>query len=353
MTTTNDVLHLIQLYGDRIPLQGEMHDHGATGGTSDGKRPLSHWVGALEALDMDFAAILDHKQVRHMYLPEWNDALFLCGSEPGTNISDSKAVKKGMHYNLLTPSAAALEELLSEFPEYQFEGGSEGHFIYPRFTTERFGELIDALKAKGGFFVHPHPSSVMQSDDPLDYWFRDETGLEVFYAGIDNRETRENYEIWTGLLARDKRVWAIAGGDGHAVCSDRALTTLYCEEKTNASILTHLREGDFTCGPVGMRMCVGDTRMGSMCSFLKNRLVLSVGDFHRSVIRMENQYRVDILSDEGVEMSRAITPTETAFFALPTANKKFYRAEVWDVTRNLRIGIGNPIWNTDRMEAAE
>ena len=34
------------------------------------------------------------------------------------------------------------------------------------------------------------------------------------------------------------------------------------------------------------------------------------------------------------------------YFAIDVdENVKFYRAEVFDETRNLRIAIGNPIWN--------
>ena len=43
-----------------------------------------------------------------------------------------------------------LEKLLLEFPQYEFEGGIEGHFKYPKFTRESFGELIDAVRAHGG-----------------------------------------------------------------------------------------------------------------------------------------------------------------------------------------------------------
>ena len=64
--TEQDILYLEELYQNRNPYHGELHDHALTGGTSDGKRNLDHWKGAMEAYRMDFAAILDHKQVRHM-----------------------------------------------------------------------------------------------------------------------------------------------------------------------------------------------------------------------------------------------------------------------------------------------
>lgn len=340
-----DLSLLDALYKDRTPYFGELHDHANTGGTSDGKRNLDHWKGALEALRMDFAAILDHKQVRHMYLPEWEDGLFICGTEPGTKITDSKAEDPHIHYNMIFDSPAPLEALLSEFPEFEFEGGREGHFRYPTFTTERFGELIDAVKAHGGFFVHPHPKQLMKSEDPLDYWFRDETGIEVFYGNMANKHTENNYALWVKLLALGKRVWASAGGDGHKCCADTALTAILSEEYTNAAFLPHLRRGDFVCGSVAIKMCVNDTPMGGAASFEGGRLVLEIGKFHRSVRNPEHRYRVDLLSDEGLVFSEEISCEEPSCFAIDTENVKFYRAEVFDVTRNLRIAIGNPIWS--------
>lgn len=354
MTASNEeILHLNDLYANRVAFHGELHDHANTGGTSDGERPLSHWTGALEALKMDFAAILDHKQVRHMYLPEWEDGLFLCGTEPGTDIVDSQATFQETHYNMLFENPRILEELLTEFPEYEFTGGPEGHFVYPNFTRERFCQLIDAVKAKGGLFVIPHPKQCMKSEYPMDYWYRDWTGLEVFYRDYrDIRPGKEytaaNYALWTTLLSMGKRIWACAGGDGHKVCSDKALTTLYAEKRTNASMIKPLRVGDFTCGAVGVRMCIGDTVCGGETSLAGKRLIVSVGDFHESVYIKEHTYRVDILDDKGVVASRSLTWEECAnpvYMALDTQNVDFYRVEVFDTTSGYRIAIGNPIWN--------
>lgn len=351
--TSFDIEKLESLYANRRVFHGELHDHANTGGTSDGGRTLSHWTGALEGLKMDFAAILDHKQVRHMYLPEWEDGLFLCGTEPGTDILDSQATYKETHYNMLFENPKILEELLAEFPEYEFTGGPEGHFIYPNFTRERFCQLIDAVKAKGGLFVIPHPKQCMKSDYPMDYWYRDWTGLEVFYKDYrDPRPGKEytaaNYALWTTLLAMGKRIWACSGGDWHNVCSDKALTTLYAEQRTNASMIKPLRVGDFTCGGVGIRMCIGDTVCGGECQIENQRLVVSVGDLHESLLIKGHTYRVDILDDRGVVQSKELMYNDLAkpvYLAIDTHAADFYRVEVFDTTSQYRIAIGNPIWN--------
>ena len=333
------------LYAGTGVYHGELHDHANTGGTSDGYYPLSHWVERMKQLKMDFAAILDHRQVRHMYQPEWKDGLFIAGTEPGTEISDSKAKIKSMHYNILLPDRDELEKLLLEFPEYRFTGGVEGHFVYPSFTTERFGQLIDAIKAHGGFFVHPHPKQVMWSDDPCDYWFRDETGIEVFYVSPDSKHTQENYPLWVDLLAAGKRVWACAGGDEHKEAHDKALTTIYAQEQSSRGFLQHLRVGDFTCGAVGVRMCIGQTKTGGKCAFGDQRLIFCIGDFHNSVKDLSHRYRVELLDEQGTVMSASIPCDETSWFSLQAQDCAFYRVEVFDETKNLRIAVGNPIWN--------
>ena len=64
--------NLLRHYEGRRVFHGEMHDHSASGGTSDGKCPLSTWRTEMARLKMDFAAILDHRQVRHMYHIRWH-----------------------------------------------------------------------------------------------------------------------------------------------------------------------------------------------------------------------------------------------------------------------------------------
>ena len=343
-----DLNRLLKLYEGCTVYHGEMHDHSNSGGTSDGKRTLSYWREAMERLEIDFAAILDHRQVRHMYEPEWEDGLFVAGTEPGTCITDSRVAVRDMHYLILVPHRDIVAQILDKFPEYEFSGGTEGHFVYPTFTRERFGELIDTIKSHGGFFVHPHPKLIMKSEDPCEYWFRDETGIEVFYRHMESEYTEETYQLWVELLKTGKRVWACAACDEHCEPSVGALTTIYGEEKSSASYLSHLRRGDFTCGPVGIRMCIGETPTGGICSFGNQELIVAIGDFHPSVQNTEHQYRVDIFADENIVYKLPIDCNKMNVVKLPVENVKYYRAEVIDETRGLRIAIGNPIWNSQK-----
>jgi hypothetical protein len=337
---------LLRHYENMRVYHGELHDHSASGGTSDGRTTLEEWTQQLQELQMDFAAILDHRQVRHMYLPAWKDGLFIAGTEPGTFISDCIAESNEMHYLIFMPNRDKVAEFLEKFPEYQFTGGTEGHFVYPQFTRERFGQLIDTIFEMGGFYTHPHPRQYMTSNDPCDYWFRDYTGIEVFYMGMESEKTRMNYELWTQLLSLGKRVYACAGGDWHRKAGNTSLTTLYAAEKSSAGFVAQLRKGDFTCGSVSVRMCMGDTLCGGSCVFDGQTLTVCTSDFHESVQDNTHRYRVDILDERGVVKSEEISCEQPTFVSVPVrSDARFYRAEVFDVSRNLRIAVGNPIWN--------
>lgn len=344
-----DITYLEEIYKNRIPFYGEMHDHASTGGTSDGKQTLAHWIETLNLLNLDFAAILDHKQVRHMFLPEWKDGVFIGGSEAGTHIVNSfAATNNSLHYNCVFAKPEPFMEVLQSFEEFLFEGGKEGHFKYPTFTRERIVQLISAIKEKGGMFVHAHPTLVMKSENPLDYWFEDFTGFEVFYNDFRNQHTYNNYQLWVKLLALGKKVWACAGGDGHDCCSDKAITTLYAENRSSESYLKHYAKGDFVCGSVGIKMCIGDTMMGQECDFSGKKLIVCINDFHSSVLEKEHIYKMLLLDSKGGVLKRKLSTDRPNYFIFDIdETSKFYRVEVFDSTSNLRIAISNPIWNNN------
>ena len=348
-----DIQALEDLYSGRTPFYGEMHDHSNSGGRSDGRMTLSVWKSVLPSLNMDFATIVDHKQVRHMVLPEWDETVFIGGTEAANTLKGSDLEQNNFHYNMIFTDHEALMEILTEYEAFGFSGTAlDGEFPrYPHFTREEMEGLVKAIQEKGGMFVHVHPKSpsYLKSDDPLDYWFGDWTGIEVLYtykADRNSERVQANYKLWTDLLARGKKVWATGGNDEHGMPSDKAVCVVYAEERLATSYFSHIRVGDFTCGGVGIRMCVGDTVTGYETDFTGQRLVFSIGDFHQSLVNPYHTYRVDLINDTGTVFSQEISCEETTYFAVDTENCMFYRVEVWDTTDNSRIAIGNPIWNT-------
>ena len=116
IANSNEIEHLKMKYKDRKAYYGDLHNHSNSGGSSDGEYTLAEWREAMNMLGMDFAAILDHRQVRHMYLPDWEDGIFIAGTEPGTTLADGKAEVLDMHYNMLFEDSKSLEKLLGEPP---------------------------------------------------------------------------------------------------------------------------------------------------------------------------------------------------------------------------------------------
>ena len=340
---------------------GQLHDHAKTGRRSDGKATLGEWTALMPEVGMEYAAILDHRQTDHMYLDLWDPTIFISGSEAMTHVRGRPEYCNKYHYNMIFPSVVEFEEHLNQFPTiYRFVGGI---FEYLDTTPESFLEIINSTLDKGGYFVIPHP---LQTDpeqieitdpefNPLDYYHRDFIGYEVLYAYYNNDEKQgkvydDNYYLYTQLLALDKRVYVSAASDRHGLPTNHGLSTVYSSEMMDDSYIEQLRQGNYTAGPVGVRMILGDTRMGGTGTFEGQRLVISVGDFHKDFQNTAHTYRVDVHTDSGVVYSQTVDPTQTTYLALdadPAA--KFYRVEIHDEQLNPHytlLAMGNPIWNS-------
>ncbi len=359
---SEDIVHLESLYDGRNAYHGELHDHSNTGGTSDGRYTLEQWAEGMQKLKMDYAALLDHRQSLHMYLPAWDDSIFIGGTEAAGSITDRPADYNFFHYNMVFATPQQLENVLNAFPEYEFKEQTEGehigewHFNYVSFTSARFNELITKVKEEGGFFAIPHPTGTepqftLENVEDI-YWFQDETGWEVFYGNdVDNSDywfTRQNYAAWIELLKAGKRVWATSGNDDHEMPATTCLNTIYSTEGKAQAHIDQLRVGNFTAGPVGIKMCIGDTQMGGQCDFTGKRLVFCIGDIHESAWKEGYTYTVKLLKDEEVVGQWTIDGTEDFYYATDVdATAEYYRIEVYNDTLGRLIALGNPIWNLD------
>ncbi|MBQ3252130.1 MAG: hypothetical protein IJB02_02685 [Oscillospiraceae bacterium] len=373
-----DVAFLDKAYEGRVAYHGEFHDHASTGGTSDGKQSLQIWLAVMESLEMDFATIVDHKQALHMELDAWDDTIFIGGSEPMAMPSGLiAATYNKMHFNMIFTDVNGLINTVKEYDascpilrgfnakdypaDYdgpdanKLAGGWHFTYLYGDSTPskEQMAQLIDIIKKNNGMFVNVHPKSsgYVDSENPLDYWYADYTGLEVFYGykgyAPAQPATLKNYELWKNLLTMGKKVWATAGSDKHNMPNTDALSTVYSEKKDAKVYFEHFKVGDFVCGPVGIRMAIGDATMGGETAFAGNRVVFSVGDFHKSAYDPTHKYRVELHSDKGIVFSQELTdPTQTAYFAVDAKeDAAFYRVEIRDITTDLMHALGNPIWN--------
>ena len=365
----SDKTTLDNAYAGRQPLHGEMHDHSKSGPKGDGKRTLAEIKTEMTRLSIDFTTLVDHKQSVHMYLTDWDDSLFVGGSEPGTSVSDSNG-SGSFHFNMIFSDPEKLEEAFT-FGGYtlkDYEDGEGKYFEnYVGFTTASFTALAEKVYSLGGLLVHVHPkyNSYLVSDDPLDYYFGSENapmGLEI-HTGTSKRynmvarDNEEAYQTWVDLLEAGKWVYATAGSDLHGLPNADALTSLYSAEKHADAYMELMRSGDFAPGWVGIRMTLGGVNMGGRTDFSGQKLVFSVGDIYTGdsvdaatrtpVYVADHTYRVELYDDSGILSQCVIDPTQTTYFSVDAdENAKFYRIVVWDDTAKTRVGVSNPIWNT-------
>lgn len=370
------IVKLQQLYAGTMAYQGELHDHAATGGTSDGHNTLTEWLTGMQQLDMDFATIVDHKQYLHMQLPEWDNKYFIGGTEIAVGVSDLVAATQNKaHINLIFYDPMDLKAAIEAYDAYDSKGGFKAqvyaedyagtdaaklaggwHFEYlfgaTAPTKADVAKLAQITKAHNGVFVQVHPKSAsyIKSTDPLDYWFEDYTGLEVFYTYYSTRNstaTKNNYKLWTDLLRLGKKVWATAGNDEHAAPSNKALSTIYSTEQDAKDFVERLSVGNFTAGPVGVQMVVGDQVMGYETDFTGKQLAFRIGDFHSTVYDPTHNYQAVLIADEKVLERWDISCEETFYYSCEAdASVGYYRVEIYDVTTGEMLALGNPIWNT-------
>ncbi len=348
-TDNADFTKLDALYEGTKAYYGDQHVHTACGGTSDGSFPMDKWVEAMDEKDVDFAIIVDHRQMRGFFLPEWNEERFVMGSEPGTSLKGLTDVHFGqnsIHYNMLVPHKYGLAMIMANFPEFEFRGDElTGSYKYPGFTKERFLELTAYIQSIGGMMVHPHPKTMLASDNVLDYYIGEHTHLETIYGARGTGATFKNYELWVALLAEGKHIYASSGSDTHGKVSNAALSTFYTKKRHSSDFFEEMRRGNYTAGEVGIKMCINGNVMGSEVKYEEGmKLTLRMDDFYKHALKENTVYELRIVTDKGVAYASRCNGKLPQAVELEVQRRDFYRAEIYDITHCEWVAHGNPIW---------
>lgn len=346
-----DFDYVSSVYQGKQAFYGDLHVHTKCGGTSDGDFPMSEWPARMDEIGVDFVAVVDHRQMRGFFLPEWDDSRFIIGTEPAGTITDSNACidapnAKEFHYNMLFKNKNDLALVLDNFPEFEFKGDKlNGSFIYPSFTKARLSELVEFIHGIGGVFVHPHPKTMLASPDPLDYYFGEKTYLETLYESYGSNASFKNYELWVTLLNMGKRIFASGGSDTHGNPSNKVVSVFYSNKKSGDAFFDIMKSGDFTVGAIGMKMCIDGHKMGAAIEY-KDSMVLTLilDDFYKNEFKDNTAYELRIYSDKGLCYRSVFNGKHEQRIALEVQKRKYYRAEVFDLTHGYRVAIGNPIW---------
>lgn len=340
-----DFAPLDALYDGRVARFGDFHAHSKSGGTSDGKTTPAEWLEAAKELKIDFLGLMDHRQVRHQYLPEFDPTFFLYGTEP-SGLWLEPQLK--CHYLMIFPEREGLEHVLEKFPDtFEFTGGVEGTFSYNYMTRERFLEIREAVLAEGGAFVNAHPKQVIMSDNIEDFYFGEGMTMEVIYVNAHadalNPHTQENYTLWLRMLDADMKVYNTATADVHGIPKNRGLSFVYASESHCREYVKRLRVGDVGGGYVAIKMSIDGHPTGSSVEYREGmKLLIKIEDAHELRFAPEVRYRVDVHSDRGLVYSAPLTmPFSVAIEAQP---RRLYRVEVLREEDGSPAAIGNPIW---------
>ncbi len=343
--STPDFTVLDAMYAGRTAYYGDYHVHSQSGGTSDGHTTPEEWLTAMKELKIDFIGLMDHRQVRHMYLDSFDPEYFLYGSEPAGLWHDPELV---FHYLMIFQKRESLEKILHAFPDvFEFEGGVEGHFGYIRVERARFFDVVEAIRAEGGAFVHPHPKQCMESENNDDYFFGNGTAIETIYTASYkdqlNPHTIDNYKLWIELLDAGRKVYNTSTSDDHDTPENTGVNTVYSAEKNGPAYVRQLIAGDLNAGYVGIKMCLGGAPVGATVIYTEGMtLDLRIDDAHPLLFDPDEAYRVDIHTDRGLACSAPLTlPFALSIEAQP---RRFYRAEVIRERDGSPAAIGNPIW---------
>lgn len=334
------------LYAGRTAMHGDMHTHTNSGGTSDGKTPLAEFVRQLKELGLDFAAVVDHKQIRHCLLPEWDDML-ICGTEPAAKILDDerKPKESGLHYCMLFQQPSDFFRVMEAFPEYQFAGGPDGHFVYAKFTPERFAELGRFIYSLGGLMVHAHPKQVMVSETPEHYYFGENVPLESILGDANSYDTIQNRDLWVSLLKQGKRMHTHGDSDTHAQAKNGALTTVYARERKGAAVLREVREGDCAAGAIGIKMAINGARMGGSLPYREGlNLAIQLDDYYKPTMLDDTVYCLKVYTERGLAYASEFSGQHPQRLVIPVKERKYYRVEVTNESDGFYVGISNPIW---------
>ena len=336
---------------------GDLHVHSNSGGTSDGRTLLSDWVPEMDKVGLDFAIIVDHKQMRGYFLPEWDEERMVMGTEPGGGITDplgAQCVISGFHYNMIFPHKYGLAMVLANFPEFEFHGDElTGSFKYPRFTRERLFQLNDYIRSIGGMLVHAHPRLVMGSDEPLDYYFGEHSYIEVIVGSASSNASFKSYDTWCEIIAKGKHMFVSAGSDTHKAVSALCPSTFYTKRRFHTDYVDRMYAGDYAVGGVGIRMMIDGNPLGSEIEYKDGMtLTLRIDDFFHNVLKDDTAYSLEIITDQGVAYSSMFNGKQPQAISLEVQKRKFYRVVVKNVTAGVRIAISNPIW-LDKEPVAE
>ena len=342
-----DFAVLDQQYAGRRLFYGDFHCHSNSGGSSDGKTPIENYLEGMKEKQLDFAAIVDHRQMRHFFLPCWDEQYQICGTEPGCTLNepDRHPLARKLDYTMIFPDKTGFAQVMGAFPEFGYTGTWDGRYGYTKFNLERFAELSEYIYSIGGLFSHAHPKQMMVSSNPLDYYISEHAALETIHVSPQAFASKQNRDLWVALLKLGKRVKTHGSSDSHGPVTNRGLTAVYAEKPHSTAIFNRVRSGDCTAGGVAIKASIEENVLGTVAEYASGKnLYVKVEGFHPAHWREETVYSLRVYTEKGLAYAREFDGSTPQQLALAVQKRQYYRVEITNESDGFTVALSNPIW---------
>ncbi|MBO5761405.1 MAG: CehA/McbA family metallohydrolase [Lentisphaeria bacterium] len=226
-------------YGEqRLALRANLHTHSTL---SDGQLTPEQVIASYAAEGYDVLAMTDHHQVNDVTQWDNRGMIVIQGAE--------------LH-PVLAPDRCKWHLVALNLP-------LDFKCLRPFETGENAQEVIDAVAAAGGETIVAHPHWCAFSSEDIKE-LKNFLAMEVYNTECKYYGRAYSVQTWDELLAKGKKVCAVAVDDMHRACTLFGSWTVICaKERTLPAVMDALKKGEFyaTQGPLFHKLALEGNRI--------------------------------------------------------------------------------------------
>ena len=201
--------------------RGDMHVH--TEYSHDSEVPVSQRIEEAIGLGLDFLAVTDHRNVDHLFDPDWasDELLLISGVEWG---GPRHANTFGLRTDNTAKDWGDWDECLATWSRSRLQGGVQ--------SLNHYGD--DAEDWEAFFEARPEVAEALDAFEVWNVWWKTSAAMN-----------RTSIERWETLLDQGHHLAAIGGSDSHFTAFPLGFptTVVYASNLSQMAILDGIRRG--------------------------------------------------------------------------------------------------------------
>jgi len=207
--------------------RGDLHVH--TEYSHDSSVPVAEWIAAAVTAGLDFLAITDHRNVDHLFDPDWHsdEVLLLSGIEWG-------GPGHGNIFGLRTDNTCDyndFDQVIASWTRARLQGAVQ--------SVNHYGD--DAEYWDGFFAERPEALQLLDAFEVWNTWW-----------GVEVGTNRSSIDRWDELLDEGHHLAAVGGSDTHYILFPLGFptTVVHATSLTPLAVLEGIRKGrTYICNP--------------------------------------------------------------------------------------------------------